>query len=78
VKAQHGAKGDKKSMKLEYVRNGKQQILGTKTTDGNGITTARDRRGKILGNSNSKMNLTRDSRGRLVRSNEADTDCLFK
>jgi len=65
-------------MKLEYVRNGKQQILGTKTTDGNGITTARDRSGKILGYSNRNLNLTRDSRGRLVRSNEADTDCLFK
>ena len=60
-------------MKLEYVRDGKQQILGTKTTDGNGITTARDRGGKILGYSNSKMNLTRDSSGKLVRSNEANT-----
>jgi hypothetical protein len=65
-------------MKLEYVRDGKQQIRGTKTTDGKGITTARDRSGKILGYSNSKLNLTRDSRGRLVRSNEADMDCLFK
>jgi hypothetical protein len=65
-------------MKLEYVRDGKQQILGTKTTDRNGITTARDPNGKILGYSNSKMNLTRDSTGKLVRSNEANTDCLFK
>ena len=65
-------------MKIEWVRDGKQQILGTKTVCADiGITVARDRDGKILSHSSEQFRNTRDARGRLVRSNEADVDCLF-
>ena len=65
-------------MKIEWVRDRKQQILGTKTVCADsGVTVARDRDGKILGHSSERFRTTRDARGRLVRSNEADVDCLF-
>jgi hypothetical protein len=41
-------------LKIEYVRDGKNQIIGSKTSGfGNGDTVARDRDGKILGHSTS-------------------------
>ena len=73
-----GAERDVEMTKIEWVRDGKQQILGSKTIcTSTGITVARDRSGKILGHSNDKAHITRDSHGRLVRSGEADADCFF-
>jgi hypothetical protein len=51
-------------LKVESVRNGKNQIIGTKTSGfANGDTVARDRDVKILGHSNDKFGNTRDSNG---------------
>ncbi len=65
-------------MKNEWVRDGKQQIIGSKVVDKDtGTTIARDCEGKILGHSSRLFRNTRDNRGRLVRSNKPDVDCLF-
>ncbi len=66
-------------LKVEYVRNGKGQIIGNKTSGfANGDTVARDRDGNILGHSNSTFHNTRDSKGRLVSIDTDDTDLLFR
>jgi len=65
-------------LKVEYVRTGKNQILGSKTSGfANGDTVARDRDGKILGRSSSKFGNTRDASGRITSTNQADADSLF-
>jgi hypothetical protein len=65
-------------LKVEYVRDGKNKIIGTKTSGfSNGDTVARDRDGKILGRSSSKFGNTRDASGRLTSTNQADADSLF-
>jgi hypothetical protein len=65
-------------LKVEYVRNGKNQIIGSKTSGfANGDTVARDRDGKILGHSNDTFGNTRDSNGRITSANQADADLLF-
>jgi hypothetical protein len=65
-------------LKNEYVRNGKNQIIGRKTTGfSNGDTVARDANGNILGRANSKFGITRDSAGRITSTNQADADSLF-
>jgi hypothetical protein len=70
---------DMKTMKNEWVRDGKQQIIGSKVVDKDtGTTIARNRDGKILGHSSQLFRNTRDTQGRLVRSNEPDIDCLFE
>ena len=65
-------------LKIEYVRNGKNQIIGS-TTSGfaNGDTVARDHSGRIVGHSNSIFHNTRDSAGRLISQNVDDTGLLF-
>jgi len=51
-------------LKVEYVRDAKNLIIGSKASGfGNGDTVARDRVGKILGHSNSKFGNTRDAIG---------------
>ena len=66
-------------LKKEYVRNGKNQIIGKKTTGFlNGDTVARDANGKILRRANSKFDITRDSEDRITSTNQADADSLFK
>ncbi|MGH9587554.1 MAG: hypothetical protein ACRD3F_11420 [Acidobacteriaceae bacterium] len=64
-------------MRVEWVRDGHQQVLGSKTVYDNGDTVARDRDGRVLGHSNAMFHNTRDRDGNLVRTDEADTDCLF-
>jgi hypothetical protein len=66
-------------MNVEHIRNGKNQIIGSKTSGfANGDTVARDRDGNILGHSNSTFRNTRDSKGNLVSINTDDTDLLFR
>jgi hypothetical protein len=66
-------------VEFKWVRDGKQQILGTKSIcTSTGIAVVRDRGGKILGYSRERFRNTRESRGRLVRSNEADTHGLLR
>jgi hypothetical protein len=65
-------------LKVEFVRNGKNQIVGSKTSGfANGDTVARDRDGKMLGHSSSKFGNTREANGRLTSTNQADPDSLF-
>jgi hypothetical protein len=66
-------------LKTEYVHDGKNQLIGSKTTGfTNGDVTARDRDGKSLGHSNSEFENTRDAEGRLVSRNQADVGLLFR
>jgi hypothetical protein len=45
-------------LKNEYVRNGKNQMIGRKTTGfSNGDTVARDANGNMLGRASSKLGL---------------------
>jgi len=65
-------------LNLEYVRDGKNQIVGSKTTGfAIGDSAARDRDGRILGHSSERFSNTRDSDGRLTSTNQADVDSLF-
>jgi len=65
-------------LKVEYVRDGKNKIIGSKTTGfSNGDTVARDSSCKILGRSSNKFGNTRDASGRLTGTNQADADSLF-
>jgi hypothetical protein len=66
-------------LKTEYVRDGKNKIIGCITTGfGSGETVARDTDGRILGHSNCKFGNTRDGRGRLVSQTTADVGLLFR
>jgi hypothetical protein len=65
-------------LKVEYVRDGKNKIIGTKTSGfSNGDTVARDSSGNVLGRSSNKFGNTRDASGRLTSTNQADADSLF-
>jgi hypothetical protein len=65
-------------LKTKYIRDGKNQIIGSITSGfDNGDDVARDRAGHILGHSNSTFHNTRDSDGRLVSQNVDDTGLLF-
>jgi hypothetical protein len=65
-------------LKIEYVRDGKSQIVGSKTTGfANGDTVARDHDGRIVGHSNNKFSTTRDSNAQIRSSNQADVESLF-
>jgi hypothetical protein len=65
-------------LKNEYVRNGKNQITGRKTTGFSNVdTVARDVNGNTLGRANSKLGTTRDSAGCITSTNQADADSLF-
>jgi hypothetical protein len=66
-------------LKTEYIRDGRNQIIGSETGGfANGDTVARDRSGKILGHSNSTFKNTRDSSGCLVSRNADDVSLLFR
>lgn len=66
-------------LKVEYVRNGQNQIIGTVTTGlPNGDSIVRERNGRILGHANAVFNTTRDADGRLVSQNTADVGLLFR
>jgi hypothetical protein len=65
-------------LKVEYVRDGKNQIVGSKTTGfASGDSVARDRDGRILGHSSERFSNTRDADGRITSTNQADVDRLF-
>jgi hypothetical protein len=71
-------KGENEMLKTTFIRDGHNQLLGTKTSGfSNGDTVARDRDGKILGHSSSRFASTRDSNGKLVCRNTADVGMLF-
>ena len=65
-------------LKVEYVRDGKNQIVGSKTSGfASGNTVARDRDGRILGHSSYRFCNTRDGDGKLISTNQADVESLF-
>jgi hypothetical protein len=61
------------SLKKEYVRGGKREIIGSVTT-GFSDTSAviRDERSQITGRTSERFNTTRDGHGNLVSTNTAD------
>ena len=60
-------------LKTEYVRSGKYQVIGKKTSGlATGETVARDSPGKILGRSSEFFGTTRDAKGSLTSTNQAD------
>jgi YD repeat-containing protein len=65
-------------LKVEYIRDGNNQIIGTATSGlPNGDIVVRDREGRILGHANTVFNTTRDADGRLISRNAADVGLLF-
>ena len=65
-------------LKTEYVRDGKYQIIGKKTSGlATGGTVARDLHGNILGRSSEVFGTTRDAEGSLTSTNQADVNMLF-
>ena len=65
-------------LKFEYIRDGYNQIIGSRTSGmAGGITVARDRDGRILGSSSDLFRVTRDRDGRLVSQNTANVSLLF-
>jgi len=66
-------------LKKTYIRNGKNQIIGSETSGfANGDTLVRDSHGKILGRANSWYHNTRDAHGNLVSTNTDDAGLLFE
>jgi hypothetical protein len=66
-------------LKTEYIRDSKNQLIGTKTTGyASGDTIARDPSGKLLGRANTTFRNTRDANGGIVSRNQADAGLLFR
>ncbi len=67
------------SLKKEYVRNGKRQIIGSVTTGyvGSFETIVRDEQSHITGRTSEQFQTTRDKHGRLVSINTADPGLLI-
>ena len=65
-------------LKVNPVRDGHSQLLGTTTTDTEtGNVTATERGGRVLGHTSTTFNNTRDGSGRLISTNKADVGLLF-
>jgi len=66
-------------LKINYVRDGKNQILGDGTTGfRRGEMVARNHNGQLLGRSSRTFQTTRDADGKLVSRNTPDTGLLFR
>lgn len=65
-------------MDTNFIRDGRNQIIGSTNRLSNGDTVARDRSGRVLGHSSERFGNTRDSDGRLVSQNSKDTGLLFR
>ena len=66
------------SLKKEYVRDGKRQIIGS-VTSGFSDTSAvvRDENNQITGRTSERFRTTRDAHGNLVSINSADPGLLL-
>jgi len=70
--------GANEMLTTEYVRDGKRQIVGKKTSGlATGETVARDMHGNILGRSSEFFGTTRDAKGALTSTNQADVNTVF-
>jgi hypothetical protein len=66
-------------LKIEYIRDGKNQIIANNTSGiANSETVVRNRSGRVLGHSNSVFNNVRDSQGSVVSRNSDDPDLLLR
>ena len=67
------------SLSKLFVRDGKQQIIGSVTTGfSDSSSVVCDNSGNILGHTSERFSNTRDSSGRLVSSNTPDPSLLFR
>jgi hypothetical protein len=64
---------NKMSLKKEYVRDGKNRLIGSVTSGFAGDSNVvRDDRGKLLGRTSGQLHTTRDERGGLVSTNTSE------
>jgi YD repeat-containing protein len=65
-------------LKKDYVRDGNRRIIGSVTTGFDDKTAVvRDERNQITGRINDRFATTRDSQGKLISTNSADTGLLI-
>ena len=66
------------TLKKEYVRNGRNQVIGNVTSGFNqGTEVVRDNHGQILGRTNELFHTTRQTDGSLVSLNTSDAGLLI-
>jgi hypothetical protein len=67
-------------LKKEYVRDGKNRVIGSVTTGYEGAFEAivRDEHEQIVGRTSERFGTTRDENGGLVSTNSADAGLLIK
>jgi hypothetical protein len=67
------------SLKKEYVRNGKNQVVGSITSGFTGSyeTVVRDADNAVIGTTSERFGTTRDEHGGLVSNNTADSGLLI-
>jgi hypothetical protein len=66
------------ALKVEYVRNSGQVIGSVTSGFADNTTTVRDSGGRILGHTSDRFNTTRDSTGKLVSTNAANSGLLIR
>jgi hypothetical protein len=66
-------------LKKEYVRNGKNQVVGSITSGFTGSyeTVVRDADNAVIGTTSERFGTTRDEHGGLVSNNTADPGLLI-
>jgi hypothetical protein len=67
-------------LKKEYIRDGKNRVIGSVTTGYEGAfdSIVRDEHEQIVGRSSERFHTTRDEHGGLVSINSADPGLLIK
>jgi YD repeat-containing protein len=67
------------SLKKDFIRGAKREILGSVTTgySGGASDVVRDDRNQITGRTSEKFQTTRDAHGKLVSTNSADPGLLI-
>jgi hypothetical protein len=68
------------SLKKEYVRDGKNRVVGSITSGFVGAydTIVKDEQERIVGRTSEKFHTTRDERGALVSTNSSDPGLLIR
>lgn len=65
-------------LRVKYIRDGRNQIVGSQTSGFAGDeVVARDRNGRVLGRSSDMFKNTRDASGKLISRNTNDVRLLF-
>ena len=72
------AEGNDMSLRKEYIRDGKNRVIGSVTTGfDDESSVVRDEEGHILGRTSDRFNTARDSDGNLVSLNTSDPGLLI-